>query len=109
MAITRELTGAVPYLSGGVVTDWEVSMTYTNGVSGDAQYYVSEFTNSVSHDDDTFSFGLSAESAWNTQAQLIALCPMDSWNAVFDSQVESIFNPVVEPQPDNSYTLPEKD
>jgi hypothetical protein len=106
MAITKELTGAVPYMSGGVVTDWEVTMTYTNGVSGDAEYYVSEFTNMVSYDDDVLGFGLSAESAWNTRSQLLALCPISNWDMVFESQVESVFNPEVTPEPDDSYVIP---
>jgi len=109
MAITKELTGAVPYLSGGVVTEWEITMTYTNGVSGDDQYFVCEYTNVSVHDDDTFGFGLSAESDWNTRSQLLAICPVDSWDLIFDSQIESIFNPVVQPEPDNSYVIPTND
>jgi hypothetical protein len=109
MAITKELTGAVPYLLNGVVTDWEVTMTYTNGVSGDEQYYVAEYTNMISHDDDTYGFGLSAESDWNTRSQLLALCPIDSWDLIFDSQVESTFNPVAQPAADDSYVLPTED
>jgi hypothetical protein len=109
MAVTKELTTAIPSLSGGKVVEWEVGMTYTNGVSGDAQYYVSEFTNGVMSNDDTYGFGLSAESAWNTQAQLLALCPIAMWDAVFASQVESVFNPPVQPVPDNSYVIPTKE
>jgi len=106
MAVTKELTAAIPSLSGGKVVEWEVGMTYTNGVSGDDQYYISEFTNSPNYDDDTWGFGLSAESAWNTRAQLLALCPIAQWDAVFASQVESIFNPPVQPVPDPSYVIP---
>lgn len=106
MAVTKELTVAVPSLENGKVVEWEVGMTYTNGVSGDAQYYVSEFTNIVMSDDDTYGFGLSAESAWNTQAQLLALCPIEHWDVVFASQVESVFNPPPQPEPDTSYVIP---
>tara|TARA_R100000951_G_C2603725_1_gene168964 strand:- start:608 stop:937 length:330 start_codon:yes stop_codon:yes gene_type:complete len=106
MAVTKELTSAIPSLENGKVVEWEVGMTYTNGVSGDDQYYVSEFTNNVMSDDDTYGFGLSAESNWNTQAQLLALCPIENWDAVFASQVESVFNPPVQPEPDTSYVIP---
>ena len=106
MAVTKELTSAIPSLENGKVVEWEVGMTYTNGVSGDDQYYVSEFTNNVMSDDDTYGFGLSAESNWNTQAQLLALCPIENWDAVFASQVESVFNPPVQPEPDKSYVIP---
>jgi len=109
MAVTKQLTSAVPSISGGMVVEWEVGMTYTNGVSGDAEYYVSEFTTVVNNDDDTIGFGLSAESAWNTRAQLLELCPISNWDDVFVSQVESVFNPPVQPVPDKSYVIPDED
>ena len=109
MAVTKELTKAVPSLENGKVVEWEVGMTYTNGVSGDDQYYVFEFDNTVMKDDDTYGFGLSAESAWNTKAQLLALCPIEDWDVVFASQIESIFNPPAEPVPDTSYVIPTAD
>tara|TARA_R110001592_G_scaffold362695_1_gene677743 strand:+ start:254 stop:583 length:330 start_codon:yes stop_codon:yes gene_type:complete len=109
MAVTKQLTSAVPSISGGKVVEWEVGMTYTNGVSGEAQYYVSEFTTVVDSDDETIGFGLSAESAWNTRAQLLELCPISNWDDVFASQVESVFNPPVQPVPDTSYVIPDED
>ncbi len=109
MAVTKKLTSAVPYISGGVVIKWDIGMTYTNGVSGDAQYYVTDFGTDVNSTDDTFGFGLSAESAWNTQAQLIELCPVDFWDKVFSSQIESVFNPPEKPEPDTSYVIPSEE
>jgi hypothetical protein len=103
------LTVAIPSITDGNVVEWEVGVTYTNGVSGDDQYYVSEFTTNVMSDDDSFGFGLSAESAWNTQSQLFALCPIENWDAIFASQVESVFNPTVQPVPDTSYVIPAED
>ena len=38
MAVTKVITKAVPSLKGGKVVEWEVGVTYTNGVSGDEQY-----------------------------------------------------------------------
>lgn len=109
MAVTKELILAIPSIEDGNVVEWEIGMTYTNGVSGDDQYYVSEFSNFIIGSDDTFGFGLSAESAWNTQSQLLNLCPVAHWDDVFASQVESVFNPPVQPEPDDSYVIPSAD
>lgn len=109
MAVTKEVTTAVPSISGGKVVSWEVGITYTNGVSGDEQYYTYDYFNNVQSDDDTYGFGLSAESDWNTQSQLLALCPVTSWDSMFESQLEYIFNPPVVPVPDTSYVIPSTD
>lgn len=109
MAVVKELTLAIPSLKDGKVVEWEVGMTYTNGVSGDDQYYVSEFSNTVMSSDDTYGFGLSAESAWNTKAQLLELCQIEHWDMLFASQVESVFNPPTQPEPDTSYVIPTAD
>ena len=109
MAVTKELTSAVPSVSGGKVVEWEIGMTYTNGVSGDEQYYVYDYFNTVQSDDDTYGFGLSAESDWSTRGQLLALCPVSTWDVAFEAQVEYIFNPPIKPEPDNSYVIPSED
>ncbi len=106
MAVTKEITKAVPSLKDGKVVEWEVGMTYTNGVSGDEQYYVYDYSSTVFNDDDTYGFGLSAESAWNTQAQLLALCPISIWDAAFEAQLQYVFNPPPQPEPDTSYVIP---
>ena len=109
MAITKNLTTAVPYVSGGKVFSWELEMTYVNGVSGDDQFYTSEFSETISHDDDTHGFGLSAESDWNTLSLLLDLCPVSQWDDIFVAQIESIFNPTIIPEPDTTYTIPTSD
>jgi hypothetical protein len=109
MAITKNLTTAVPYVSGGKVFSWDLEMTYVNGVSGDDKFYTSEFSETVSHDDDTHGFGLSAESDWNTLSLLLDLCPVSEWDNTFNSQIESVFNPPIIPEPDTSYVIPTAD
>ncbi len=109
MAITKSLTTAVPYVSGGKVFSWELEMTYVNGVSGDDQYYTSQFNETISYDDETLGFGLSAESDWNTLTLLLDLCPVSEWDNIFNLQIESIFNPVIIPEPDTTYTIPTAD
>ena len=109
MAITKSLTTAIPYVSGGKVFSWDLEMTYVNGVSGDDQFYTSEFSETISHDDDTRGFGLSAESDWNTLTLLLDLCPVSEWDNIFNLQIESTFDPVIIPEPDTSYVIPTSD
>ena len=109
MAVTKELTSAVPSLKDGKVVEWEVGMTYTNGVSGDEQYYSYDYISNIFSDDETYGFGLSAESAWSTQAQLLALCPISIWDDSFEAQLQYVFNPPIVPEPDTSYVIPPAD
>ena len=109
MAVTKELTSAVPSLSGGKVVEWLVGMTYTNGVSGDEKYYVYDYFNNPQSSDPTHGFGLSAESAWNTRAQLLDLCPISIWDDAFQTQLEYVFNEPIVPQPDPTYVIPSED
>ena len=113
MAVTQEFTQAVPYLSGGKVVQWELGMTYTNGTSGKADFYQSEFNTTV---DSSWVTGLSsdftpkAEASW-TRAELLTLMSPSSglWDQVFASQVDSVItNPPVSPEPDTNYVIPEE-
>ena len=109
MAVTKELTSAVPSLSGGKVVEWLVGMTYTNGVSGDEKYYVYDYFTSPQSSDPTHGFGLSAESAWNTRAQLLELCTVSIWDDAFQAQLQYVFNEPPSPIPDPSYVIPSED
>jgi|TARA_R110002020_G_scaffold317194_1_gene532868 hypothetical protein len=113
MAVTTEFNYAVPYLSGGKVVEWELGMTYTNGTSGGATFYQSQFTTDIKS---SWITGLSsdftpkAEGAW-TRADLETLMSPATglWDQVFTSQVESVItNPPVNPTPDNSYVIPDE-
>ena len=107
MAVTKSLTSAVPSVSGEKVFEWEIGVTYVNGVSGDDQYYTRDYITIVSHDDLTYGFGLSAESDWNTQQQLLDLCNISDWDVNFDEVVQAVFNPLSAPQPDDTYQIPD--
>ena len=113
MAITKTFDSAVPYLSGGKVVEWDLGMTYVNGVSGTPQYYVSEFSTTIQSSAVT---GLSSdftpkkEASW-TRAELVTLMSpaTGQWDGVFASQVDSVItNPPVNPTPDNSYVIPDE-
>jgi hypothetical protein len=110
MAITRSFDTAIPSISGGKVVRWELGMTYTNGTSGSASFYQSEFSTIIN----SSTFGLSsdftpkAEGSW-TKAQLLSLIsPITGhWDQIFASQINSVItNPTVAPIPDNNYVIP---
>ena len=106
MAVTKTFNKAVPYISDGKVVEWELGSTYVNGVSGTPQYYVTEFSITLTADNGDFT--PKRESSW-TRAQLEALLPISQWDQVFSSQVESVItNPPVRPVPDNSYVIPDE-
>ena len=104
MAVTKTLTKAIPFEKNGKVVKWDLSMTYENDSEGDATYYTSSFNKERVADNGDFT--AKAKADW-TKAQLEALCPTSKWDVVFASQVDSVItNPVVNPVPDNAYSIP---
>ena len=106
MAVTKTLTGAVPYNKSSKVQKWDFEMQYEEGA--DATYYTSNMSTSISAtaDDGTVNFTPKAEGSW-TLAQLTALCPISQWDTVFDSQYDSVItNPPDNPVPDPDYVIP---
>jgi len=106
MAVTKTLTGAVPYNLNNKVQQWNLVMKYEEGA--DATYYTSTFHVSIPATDPasgTVNFTPKAEASW-TLAQLTALFPT-SWNDVFDQQYDSVItNPPDNPVPDPDYVIP---
>ena len=110
MAVTKTLTGAVPYNKSSKVQQWDLEMQYNQGSksASPATYYESSFRTSIpaTADDGTVNFTPKAEGSW-TLAQLTALCPTRSWDAVFASQYDSVItNPPDNPVPDPDYVIP---
>ena len=110
MAVTKTLTGAVPYNKSSKVQQWDFEMQYNQGSksASPATYYESSFRTSIpaTADDGTVNFTPKAEGSW-TLAQLTALCPVSTWDTVFASQYDSVItNPPDNPVPDNSYVIP---
>jgi hypothetical protein len=110
MAVTKTLTGAIPYNKSSKVQQWDFEMQYNQGSksASPATYYESSFRTSIPATavDGTVNFTPKAEGSW-TLAQLIALCPTSQWDNVFDSQYDSVItNPPDNPVPDNSYVIP---
>ena len=106
MAVTKTLTGAIPYNKSSKVQQWDFTMQYEEGA--DATYYTSNMSTSIpaTADDGTVNFTPKAEGSW-TLAQLTALCPTSQWDNVFASQYDSVItNPPDNPVPDNSYVIP---
>ena len=112
MAVTKKLTKAIPAEKSSKAQEWDLEMTYKNDSEGDATYYTSTFsTNIVATETDpegnsVSNFTAKAKADW-TKSQLEALCPTSKWDVVFASQVDSVItNPVVNPVPDNAYSIP---
>mgnify|MGYP003146786876 CR=1 FL=1 len=106
MAVTKTLTGAIPYNKDSKVERWDFEMKYEEGA--DATYYTSTFNTSIpaTDDDGTVNFTPKAEASW-TLAELTALCPVSLWDNIFDSQYDSVItNPPDNPVPDPSYVIP---
>ena len=104
MAVTKTLTKAVPGVKNSKVVEWQLEMTYENDSEGDATYFTSTFSTRVVAADSDFT--AKAKGNW-TNAQLVALCPVSHWDAVFASQVDSVItNPEVAPVPDTAYSIP---
>ena len=109
MAVTQELTKAVPYSKSSKVQQWLLEYTYENDSEGDATYYTSTFSIAVPATDPVsgdVNFTPKAKGSW-TKAQIVALCPVTHWDTVFASQVSSVItSPVVPPEADNSFSIP---
>ena len=113
MAVTKTITSCTPYVnSSSKVDKWDITMTYENDNEGDATYYTSSFSVTVKQaetDNDgntTTNFTLKAKGSW-TNANLVALCPVSQWDAVFASQVDSVItNPPAVSTPDQEFNVP---
>ena len=106
MAVTKTLTGAVPYNKSSKVQKWDFTMKYEEGA--DATYYTSNMFASIPATDPggTVNFTPKAEGEW-TLAQLTALCPISHWDDIFDSQYDSVItNPPDDPVADPDYVIP---
>ena len=110
MAVTKTLTGAIPYNKDSKVQQWDLAMKYEEGA--DATYYTSNFSVEVPAsqtlpDGSTqTNFTPKAEGSW-TLAELTALCPTAKWDNVFGNQYDSVItNPPDEPVPDPDYVIP---
>ena len=107
MAVTKTLTGAVPYNKSSKVQRWDFTMQYEEGA--DATYYTSSMRTTIPATDPVsgvVNFTPKAEGSW-TLAQLTALCPTSQWDNVFASQYDSVItNPPDNPIPDPDYVIP---
>ena len=110
MAVTKTLTGAVPYNKSSKVQQWDLEMKYNQGnKSASPSTYYESFFNVVvpaTDSDGTVNFTPKAEGSW-TLSELKALCPISQWDTVFASQYDSVItNPPDDPVPDNDYVIP---
>ena len=109
MAVSKAITSCTPYVnSSSKVDKWDIEMKYENDSEGDSTYYTSVFSISVPQLDDAgnANFTLKAKGSWSN-ANLVAICPVSQWDAVFASQVDSVItNPPAASTPDNGFSVP---
>ena len=121
MAITKTLIEAIPYEdASNQVEHWNLTMKYSQGTEGNADYYESSFNTTVyatepvfaSSDEGVSTFTTTTnfteldKTAWSL-AELTALCPTTQWDAVFASQYDSVItSPRAKGVPDDSFVIP---
>jgi hypothetical protein len=109
MAVSKAIVKCIPYEnSSSKVDKWDIEMKYENDSEGDSTYYTSTFSISVPQldDDGNANFTLKAKGSWSN-ANLVALCPVSQWDAVFASQVASVItSPPAVSTPDNGFSVP---
>ena len=110
MAVTKTLTGAIPYNKSSKVQKWDFTMKYNQGnkSASPSTYYESSFNASIPATDvnGDVNFTPKAEGSW-TLSELKALCPTSHWDVVFASQYDSVItNPPDDPVPDPDYVIP---
>ena len=109
MAVSKKLVKTIPYVKSSKVEKWHLEMQYENDSEGDATYYTSTFSEDVESTDPVTgasNFTKAAKSSFSN-ADLVALCPVSAWDAVFASQVDSVItNPPSDPVPDETFSVP---
>ena len=113
MAVSKKIVKCVPYVNSSSKVDrWDIEMQSENNSEGDSTYYTSTFSTVIEQKDTdadgnvTTNFTLKAKGSWSN-ADLVALCPVSQWDAVFASQVDSVItNPPSDPVPDDSFSVP---
>ena len=109
MAVSKKIVKCVPYEdSSSKVDEWYIEMQYENDSEGDSTYYTTTFSTSVKQKDDSgnANFTLKAKGSWSN-ADLVAICPVSQWDAVFASQVDSVItSPPAVSTPDNGFSVP---
>jgi len=109
MAVSKKLVKTIPYVKSSKVEKWHLEMQYENDSEGDATYYTSIFNVDVESTDrisGASNFTKAAKGSFSN-ADLVALCPVSQWDAVFASQVDSVItNPPSNPVPDDSFSVP---
>ena len=106
MAITAELTTALPYLSGSLVNNWVIGVTFKDGTFGTSDYYESEFFAEVAYDDPNYGYTPSGTGTWSTIPSLTALVDMDHFYDLFVEQYASVTDAPGELVANTSYSVP---
>ena len=121
MAITKTLIEAIPYEdASNQVEHWNLTMKYSQGTEGNADYYESSFNTTVYATEPVLASSVEGEDTYTTitnfteldktawsLANLIALCPTTQWDDIFASQYDSVItSPRAKGAPDDSFVIP---
>ncbi len=121
MAITKTLIEAMPYEdASNQVEHWNLTMKYSQGTEGNADYYESSFNTTVYATEPVLASSVEGEDTYTTitnfteldktawsLANLIALCPTTQWDDIFASQYDSVItSPRAKGIPDDSFVIP---
>ena len=121
MAITKTLIEAIPYEdASNQVEHWNLTMKYKQGTEGNADYYENSFNTTVYATEPVLASSVEGENTYTTitnfneldktawsLAELTALCPISTWDAVFASQYDSVItSPRAKGVPDDSFVIP---
>ena len=121
MAVTKTLTKAIPREnSSNEVEQWDLTMKYSQGTEGTANYYESRYSTEVYATESVFAssnegvntfttitnFTELDKTAWSL-ADLVALCPTAQWDSIFATQYDSVvIDPRVKGVSDKDFVVP---
>ena len=121
MAITKTLIEAIPYEdASNQVEHWNLTMKYKQGTEGTADYFEVDYFTTVPATEPVLASSVEGENTYTTTinfteldksawslAELTALCPISTWDAIFASQYDSIItSPLATCTPDKDFVIP---
>ena len=121
MAITKTLIEAIPHEdASNQVEHWNLTMKYKQGTEGTADYFEVDYSTTVHATEPVLASSVEGENTYTTTAnfteldksawslaELTALCPISTWDAVFASQYDSVItSPRAKGVPDDSFVIP---
>ena len=121
MAITKTLIEAIPRENrSNEVERLELTLSYKQGTEVTADYFEVDYFTTVPATEPVLASSVEGENTYTTTinfteldksawslAELTALCPISTWDAIFASQYDSIItSPLATCTPDKDFVIP---